>query len=256
MPESDLDLLISAAQGAGEIALSYWKSDPEVWDKGTEGPVSAADYAVDHHLKDFLLAARPSYGWLSEETEDTADRRAGEALFVCDPIDGTRSFLNGQDIWAHSLAIVRDGTPQAAVIYLPAKKRLFAAALGGGATRDGTPIRAAEYASVPPSVLMNKSMLSHAQWRRKPSDYQRAFRPSLAYRLALVADGSFDGMITLWPTWEWDVAAGVLIAGEAGATVTDRFGKHVSFDTETARIDGLIVGTPDLHRDVHSRLKD
>ena len=90
MPERDLALLTEAARDAGRIALRYWRKNPQVWDKGGEhGPVTEADLAVNDMLKARLLAARPGYGWLSEETPDDAARLACETVFIIDPIDGT-----------------------------------------------------------------------------------------------------------------------------------------------------------------------
>ena len=91
----DLALLLEAAREAGEIALRYFGQSPEVWLKGGTSPVSEADYAADHFLNETLLAARPDYGWLSEERADDAARLSARRTFVVDPIDGTRGFLEG-----------------------------------------------------------------------------------------------------------------------------------------------------------------
>jgi myo-inositol-1(or 4)-monophosphatase len=76
----------------------------------------------------------------------------------------------------------------------------------------------------------------------------RHFRPSLAYRLCLVAEGAFDAMLTFRDCWDWDVAAGALIAAEAGATVSDRWGASLSFNTEGTTTAGVVAAAPDLHR--------
>ncbi len=120
MPEADdLALLTEAALAAGRIAMRFWRQAPKSWDKGGEhGPVSEADLAVNAALKDRLLTARASYGWLSEETPDTADRLARDRVFVLDPIDGTRAFLAGEDGFSISLAVVQAGRPVAGVVHL------------------------------------------------------------------------------------------------------------------------------------------
>ena len=72
MPESDLSLLIDAAEEAGRIANRYFQKDVKVWHKPDEaGPVTGADLAVDDMLRKGLTSARPDYGWLSEETTDS-----------------------------------------------------------------------------------------------------------------------------------------------------------------------------------------
>jgi myo-inositol-1(or 4)-monophosphatase len=72
---NDLELIIEAARAAGDIAMGFFQKDPEIWDKSDNaGPVTEADLAVDKMLSAELRAARPGYGWLSEETEDGAER--------------------------------------------------------------------------------------------------------------------------------------------------------------------------------------
>ena len=130
--DSDLALLSEVAQEAGELAMRFWRQDPKVWDKGVDGPVSEADFEVDAFLRDHLRAARPGYGWLSEETPDDLAQRAASRLFVVDPIDGTRAYIGGEATWAHSLAVVEDGHPVAGVVHLPVRRKTYAAARGQG----------------------------------------------------------------------------------------------------------------------------
>ena len=253
---ADLALLVEAARAAGEIAMGHWRQAPKVWDKdGDEGPVTEADYAVDAALRRALQEARPDYGWMSEETPDTPEDRARRTLFIVDPIDGTRAFVKGEEAWAHALAVVTDGVPVAAVVYLPAKGRLYAASAGAGASRNGAPIAAA----APPALdgaqmLVTKPNLAPHLWRRGVPGWTRHFRPSLAYRLALVAEGRFDGMLTLRDSWDWDVAAGALIAAEAGARVTDRTGAPLRFNAARRKTSGLLAAPEPLHGETLDRL--
>ncbi|WP_439104554.1 3'(2'),5'-bisphosphate nucleotidase CysQ [Celeribacter marinus] len=258
MPETDdLSLLIDAALEAGRIATPYWKSNPEVWDKGDgAGPVTEADLAVDRHLFDRFATARPTYGWLSEETADTAERLGKDRVVIVDPIDGTRSFIQGDTNWAHSLAIVERGEVVAAVVYLPLRDRLFAATTGGGATLNGDPIHVSGGEELNgASVLVKKGVLDAEHWQDGPPAFVHKFRPSLAYRLALVAQGRYDAMITLRPTWEWDVAAGSLIMEEAGGVVLDRAGQRPVFNQPHPATNGLVAGSAALSRAIVERLK-
>ena len=104
MPASeDLQLLIDAARASGDIARKHFKASPEVWDKaGNAGPVTEADLAIDRMLKTDLLAARATYGWLSEETEDSDARLSHDRVFIIDPIDGTRAFIAGETGFSHA----------------------------------------------------------------------------------------------------------------------------------------------------------
>jgi myo-inositol-1(or 4)-monophosphatase len=245
----DLALLIEAARGAGRIAARYFRDEPETWDKpdGT-GPVTEADLAVDDMLRDRLCEARPGYGWLSEETPDTAERLTAERVFVVDPIDGTRAFIEGSSAFSHSLAVVEGGAVIAAVVYLPIRGKLYAAAKGGGATLNDAPIRASETAQLHEAeVLATKHTLSPAHWPRGVPPVTRAYRPSLAYRMALVGEGRFDAMVTFRATWEWDIAAGALIIEEAGGRVTDGTGAALSFNRKVPQVPGVLAAGAALH---------
>ncbi|MEJ6399176.1 3'(2'),5'-bisphosphate nucleotidase CysQ [Yoonia sp. 208BN28-4] len=245
MPATDLDLLIAASKEAGAIARHYFGDDPQVWDKGgNDGPVTEADLAVNSMLERDLRAARPSYGWLSEESQDGADRLQAERLFIVDPIDGTRAFIEGSKDWAHAMAVVENGVVTAGAVYLPMRDQLFAAALGQGATLNGEPIAVTgQDALHGATVLGNKWNFEPKYWRdAKTPPVKRHFRSSLAFRLSLVAQGRFDAMITLRPTWEWDVAAGALIVTEAGGTVTDRQGHDPVFNNVHPQLNGMVAG--------------
>ncbi len=255
MPESDLALLIRAARAAGEVALRYWKQSPAAWEKADNaGPVTEADLAVDRLLAGMLRTARPDYGWLSEETEDGPARLAHRRVFIVDPIDGTRAFIAGEVGFSHALAVAEDGQVTAAAVYLPALDRLYTAEAGGPALLNGQPIRAAAPEGVPPTVLTGSGALKPEYWPGGVPEVRRSFRPSLAWRLCLVAEGSHHGLITLHDTWEWDIAAGALIAEAAGARVTDRAGAPLRFNAAAAKTRGVLAATPALHADWLARL--
>ena len=247
MPGSDLGLLIDAARAAGDLAKSFWKGENRVWEKAADDPVSEADIAVDTLLRERLTSARPDYGWLSEETEDSADRLNRQHVFIADPIDGTRAFIAGQSTWAHSIAIVRNGVPTAGVVYLPARDLLYAAQAAGPATLNGTGLTVAPESGAKIQLLSNKFAMAERYWPGGVPDVERSFRPSLAYRLCLVAEGRFDAMVTLRDSWEWDIAAGALIAERAGCTATDRDGAPLRFNSAHPATPGVIAGSPDAH---------
>lgn len=256
MPAHDLPLLIEAAKAAGEVALRHFRHSPETWEKSAgAGPVTAADLEVDEMLRDRLLAARPDYGWLSEETEDGSARLRTHRIFIVDPIDGTRAFIAGEPSWSHSLAVCEEGRIVAGVVYLPVRGLLYAAALGEGATRDGVSISVSGHDGTPGArILANAANFRAERWPGGAPEAERHYRPSLAWRLALVAEGRFDAMLTLDPVWEWDIAAGSLIAAEAGARVTDRTGAMLRFNRPEARGPGLICAAPGLHDTLLARL--
>ncbi|WP_284165119.1 3'(2'),5'-bisphosphate nucleotidase CysQ [Frigidibacter sp. SD6-1] len=258
MPASDdLALLTEAARAAGQIALSYWRQSPKTWDKGGgAGPVTEADLAVNRMLEAELRAARPDYGWLSEETPDSDLRLNDERLFIIDPIDGTRAFIDGTPDFAHSLAVAEKGWVTAAVVYLPAQDRLYSAGIDTVSTLNGRPISASA-ADRPEgaTLLTTRPNLAPEHWQGgNVPPVRRMFRSSIAWRLCLVAEGAFDAMLTLKPTWEWDAAAGTLIAAQAGALVTDRRGAPLRFNCAPPRLDGCLAAAPGLHRALAGQL--
>ena len=252
---SDLALLEKTAREAGEIARCFWREDPQVWDKGGDDPVSEADFAVDRHLKARLLAARPDYGWVSEETEDDPARLSATRVFIVDPIDGTRSFVAGEKTWAHSLAVVENGEVTAAAVFLPVRDKMYLAARGDGATLNGERLTASARAGLSGATVLSPRVSFRAEfWKDGPPDVERHFRPSLAYRLALVGEGRFDAMLTLRPAWEWDIAAGALIASEAGGVVSDRLGGPLRFNSSARQTAGVVAAGAGMHGDLLDRL--
>jgi myo-inositol-1(or 4)-monophosphatase len=257
LPERDLALLTDAAREAGRIALRYWRRDPQVWDKGGEhGPVTEADLAVNDMLKARLLAARPDYGWLSEETPDDPARLDRTCVFIIDPIDGTRAFIAGEETFAHSLAVVRQGKVTAGVVFLPALDRIYVASETSDPLKDGQPMSASTRDQLEGShVLTTKANLAPERWPGGVPEVERHFRASLAYRLCLAAEGRFDGMLTLRDAWEWDIAAGSLIAERAGSVVTDRHGKPLQFNSARAFSEGVLALPPAPHTEALRRLQ-
>ena len=226
--QADLRLLREAARDAGQIALSYFRKDPEVWMKAGNSPVSEADYAVDRYLREVLTAARPDYGWLSEETADTAARLSARRTFVIDPIDGTRAFIEGVDVWCVSVAVVEEGRSIAGVLDCPARRECFWAAKGDGAWRDGTVLTVRSPADklriAGPKPMMDSLP---AEWQERVT--RRAYVPSLAYRIAMIADGNLDGTFVKPHAHDWDIAAAALILEEAGGRIADPTGASPPF---------------------------
>lgn len=251
----DLALLVAAAQAAGKIATRYFRAAPKVWDKGDgQGPVTEADLAIDQMLRAQLLTARPDYGWLSEESAADPRRLQAERMFIIDPIDGTRAFIDGQPGFAHALAVVAQGRPIAAVVHMPALGQCYSASTGAGAWLNDQPIRVgAGSCGSPTRLLASKPQLHSAHWPGGVPDVERHFRPSLAWRMALVAEGAFDAMLNLRPTWHWDSAAGALLITEAGGVVTTAQGAELRFDTDQPRSDGVIAAYPALHAELIAR---
>ncbi|PZM07737.1 3'(2'),5'-bisphosphate nucleotidase CysQ [Rhizobium tubonense] len=224
--QSDLDLIADAAQQAGTVALSFFRQSPEVWWKNEgRSPVSAADFAANEKLASILMSARPDYGWLSEETDDDPARLDCETVFVVDPIDGTRGFLAGMETWCVSVAVVTNGRPVAGVLYAPALEELFLAGAEGPALKNGKEIavsNAGEHAVQ--RLATGEDMLTGFEPGFRKTVERVKHVPSLAYRLAMVADGRLEGTLVKRDSHDWDLAAADLILSQAGGALVDLSG--------------------------------
>mgnify|MGYP000150352648 CR=1 FL=1 len=249
--EHDLALIRVAAQKAGRIALSYFHGDEEldVRMKGGTSPVSAGDLAADTFLREFLLKARPDYGWLSEESVDVSrtKRLTAPRTFVVDPIDGTRAFIDGRKTWCVSVAVVENGQAVAGALDCPALGFAYHASAGGGAWKGDLRLAVGEPCN-PPVIAAPKKCLAQLQ-----SAFPGGFRhhghiPSLAYRLAMVAEGRLDATLVRPTAHDWDIAAAGLIVAEAGARVTDLDGGPVVLNGENVVQPAMMAGLPAILR--------
>lgn len=244
----DIELIRAAALEAGALALAERAKGVSVRSKPGGSPVTSADYAVDAALKDMLLGARPDYGWLSEETEDGPDRLGRSRIFIVDPIDGTVAFMKDLPWWCVPVAVIEDGRVVAAVVHAPMLGETYTATLGDGAYLNGEPIRAATTDTLDNAgVLASAQMFRDLHWPEPWPPMRIENRNALAYRMSLVAAGAFDAAVAFTPRWDWDVAAGALIAAEAGGIVTDHHGEPWRFNRPDPRQPGMVCSTAALH---------
>jgi myo-inositol-1(or 4)-monophosphatase len=246
--QSDLELIADAARQAGAVALSFFNQSPEVWWKNEgKSPVSAADFAANEILESLLRKARPDYGWLSEETEDSAERLSRETQFIIDPIDGTRGFLGGQKLWCVSVAVVHKGRPVAGVLCAPALDEFYEAVAGGIALKNGEPIRVSEPDRQTPMRFAIAEDVLHAFPPAVKNRIERIRHvPSLAYRIAMVADGSIDGTFVKRNSHDWDLAAADLILERAGGRLVNLDGTALTYNRDDVRHGELCAGSQPL----------
>jgi myo-inositol-1(or 4)-monophosphatase len=250
--KADLELLVAAAREAGAIARGFFGGDYKRWSKAQGSPVTEADLAVDRFLREHLLAARPGYGWLSEETDDDPARLGHRTLFIVDPIDGTVAFLKGKPHFTICAAVVHDERPVAGVVYNPITEECFAARIGAGATCNGAAIHASGREEIEGCrMLGDKQMFEHPAWNDPPNrpwpPMEIETRNSIAYRLALVANGSFDAMMALSAKRDWDLAAADIVLTEAGGIVTAHDGSALRYNRPDAMQVSVVGSGPALH---------
>ena len=253
---ADLALIREAALIAGEKALTMRDAGLETHRKSDGTPVSSADLAVDRWLRTHLSAARPDYGWLSEETADDRVRLGRRRVFIVDPIDGTRAFLGGKPWWGVSIAVVEDGRPICGVLRAPDRDETFEATIGGGARLNGAPINTSATAALEgAAMLADKTMLSHSGWPEPWPPMRIASRNSIAYRLCSVAAGVFDATLAMSSKCEWDLAASELIAAEAGCVVSDHKGRPLTYNRRDPHQPSVVCAGPALHRLILERVR-
>lgn len=250
----DMALLQGAARSAGAIALGYFGEKPETWRKHGGSPVTEADMAVDEHLRQTLLAARPDYGWLSEETPDSLERLEKERVFVVDPIDGTRGFIKGDERWCVSLAVVEHGRPVAAALMIPAQDRLLTASCGGGAYCGGSKLSVSIAGMGPETLIAGPQSWFEGRRYTQVRARRLSHAPSLAYRFAQVALAEADAAFSKPNSHDWDLAACDLLVHEAGGRLTDLRGRIPFYNRRTLQHDVLVAGNNAVHPELVRQL--
>ncbi|MGI9509746.1 MAG: inositol monophosphatase family protein [Geminicoccaceae bacterium] len=254
---ADRALLSTAIDEAGEIARHYFRGDAETWYKGPGQIVTEADIAVDRQLHDRLIGSRPGDGWLSEERDDDGSRGQCRRVWIVDPIDGTRSFAEGVGEFTISVALVIGGEPAVASVLNPITSEHFEATLGQGATLNGVPLSPNARETVAgASLLASSGEMKKRRWRDNMPDAAFTTIGSLAYKLALVAAGRYDGLVSLRSCHDWDIAAAALIISESGAQLGDGAGRSIKLNQSLTSHGGLVAaGTEPLYSALVDRLR-
>jgi myo-inositol-1(or 4)-monophosphatase len=226
------------------------------WMKAGSSPVSEADLAVDRFLSTRLPPLVPDAGWLSEETEDNPARLNAKKVWVVDPIDGTRAFLDNRPDWTVSIALVEDGRPSIAALYAPITDEMFLATVGGGATRNGIVLK------IPPGDgLSGMRIAGPKSTLDRLCEIDPLVRPqpkvfSLALRATRVATGEFDAALASRNSHDWDLAAADLLLHEAGGAITDLDGAAITYNQPDPVHGILIAAGPGRRRALIDVLRD
>jgi myo-inositol-1(or 4)-monophosphatase len=209
-------------------------------------PVTAADHAADLVLREIL--PQPEEGWLSEESVDDPVRLGRERVWVVDPIDGTREFVEGIPEWCISIGLLEGGVPVAGGIYNPATGELVLGSVETGVTYNGHPAQVTEPANGEPvTVLASRSEIKRGEWDGLGDGVLR-LKPcgSVAYKLSLVAAGLADATWTVVPKSEWDVAGGCALVRAAGGVVTLADGTDPVFNKPEPTFPNFVAAGPRL----------
>jgi myo-inositol-1(or 4)-monophosphatase len=235
-----------AAREAGTLVMGLFKGKYDVQEKSKNNPVTSADLAANRKIRETIHGRFPQDGWLSEEDKDNSDRLNVSRVWIVDPIDGTKEFIEGVPQFAVSIALVVDGRPAVAMVYNPALEECYKATAGQGACLNGERIRVSGRQDIDGALLL----VSRSEPQRKFQIFVDRCRiervGSIAYRLARIAAAGGDGTLTFRSIREWDICAGVLMVEEAGGKVVDGYGEPLLFNRPEARHRGVVAANAKL----------
>ena len=250
MYENELQICIDSVHKAGVEILKMRNEGIRYGHKSGRELVSEADLKVSEILRDSLTFHFPDTGWLSEEDVDTADRLQKERVWIVDPIDGTREFLQGLPEYAISVALVVQGNPVLGVVCNPATKETFSSICS---TEDNLFIKNQKNSTFSKKLNEYTVLISRGEYQFRevpPLPGTPTVIPlgSVAYRLALLSAGKADLTISWHARMEWDVAAGTALCLAKGIQVTDFLGEPLQFNQPFPSIHGLLAAKPELHK--------
>jgi myo-inositol-1(or 4)-monophosphatase len=245
--EREADVAREAALAGGEVIARHASAERRSsWEKSDDNPVTAADLEANSAIAAVIRTAFPDDAWLSEETADGEARLGAERVWIVDPLDGTKEFVEGVPEFAVSIALVYRGRPVAACIYQPVSGECFTARAGGGTFLGDVRV------SVSDAVRLSESVMLSSRTEMKRGQVE-AFRPlvgriepvgSVALKLALVAAGRADVWVSAAPKSEWDVCAGDLLVREAGGTFVSLAYGERSYNQADVLLQPLLAAGP------------
>ncbi len=247
--ERELGVAREAAMRAGEIIARHAAGKRENWEKSQDNPVTQADLEANESIQSAIRTRFPDDAVLSEETADSPDRLAASRLWVIDPLDGTKEFIEGIPQYAVSVGLVEDGVPVVGAIYQPLTRECFWAAQGHGAFLDDEPLRVSVQQYLDQSVMLS----SRTEMKRGQVDRFKEWFAKIdpvggaAFKLALIASARGDLWVSTAPKSEWDVCAGDVLVREAGGVfVTLDAGQRVYNQSDVLLQPLMLAGPPAL----------
>ncbi|MEM7332901.1 MAG: inositol monophosphatase family protein [Chloroflexota bacterium] len=263
-----LTFVQDTAVSAGKLTLEKWQEPLTISEKGYHDLVTSSDIAAQAHIAKRVMERYPTHGFLGEEDDDSLPSE-GELIWIIDPIDGTTNYSRHQPQFAVSIGV---GKPiqateahltqyelLAGAIYDPGRDELFSAAKGEGAWLNGRSIKASgqtelEHAIIGMDFSTNKRTgRSSKDVALKLANQIHGIRVlgSAAIAIAWVTAGRFDAYIN-YNLKPWDVAAGFLLATEAGGAYTNDFGEPIIWDRRGM---DCVISTGQFHQDIIKALQ-
>ncbi len=241
-PQHDLERIDQALDAAVVALERFTPGAIKATMKSGDDPVTAADLAVIDVL--LYLLPQTGEGWLFEETADSSTRLGRERVWMVDPIDGTREFVQGIPEWCVSIGLIEHGQPVAGGICNPATAERIIGSIETGVEYTGDRPRTNAASLSDAVVLASRSEVRRGEWERF-TDQPFTIIPmgSVAYKSALVAAGRADATWTLVPKHEWDIAAGAALVAASGGWIARPDGSQPSWNNPDPLIDGFIATT-------------
>jgi myo-inositol-1(or 4)-monophosphatase len=248
----------AAASAAGQAALALQSGVGSV-SKADGSPVSDGDLAADRLIRERLRSAFPEDGILSEELTDTADRLGRRRVWIIDPIDGTRSYVDGGGEWCVQVALAIAGEVVVGVLDLPVRGiQVWAAAGLGGGISDAAGERPLHpVAGVRDVLAGSSSERSRTQVARVLAalpEFTHLPAHSVGVKAAQILLGEADLFVHPRSIAEWDGAAPAAVLTHAGAIATDLAGAPLRFNTPHGKVPGLVFSRRDDHAGLCARL--
>lgn len=254
--EKELVVVKQLAREAGKILLSYYRTDAQVQWKGYDDPVTAADKAANEMLVRELSRAFPADAILSEEAPDDSDRLSQSRVWMVDPMDGTKQFIEHLDEFAVMIGLAVDGVPQVGVVYNPATDRMFYAATGLGAYVETALTTKRLHVSEQADTTQMAAAMSRSHHsptvdriRHKLGINGEQRSGSVGLKMGLLAEAQAHVYLHIGSkTNQWDTCGPTAILHEAGGKVTDIYGAPLDFNTANVRnMNGIVASNGTAH---------
>jgi myo-inositol-1(or 4)-monophosphatase len=245
-----LERIHAALEASRKVFARFTPGEIDAEYKAGHDPVTEADRALDVVLRKELLGE--GEGWLSEESVDDPIRLQRSRVWVVDPLDGTREFVQGIPEFCVSIGFVEDGRPVAGGICNPATNEVFLGSVESGVTYNGKRAQPSQRKSLEGAlVLASRSEVKRGEWKTFENSGCK-IRPmgSVAYKLALVSAGLADVTFTLTPKNEWDVVAGAALVQSAGGFVSTLEKTSLTANRRDPLLSGLLASGPFLKEEL------
>ena len=252
-----IEQLCQLAREAGEVALPWWRKDPEVITKADDSPVTAADLAANQHIVDGLRALAPEIPILSEEDADVpfADRQHWSRFWLVDPLDGTKEFIDGTDEFTVNIALIENGQTRFGVVGVPARDTLYWGGAEFGSWRQlGDQPAQLIHCRVPATPLHVMASRRHTSVDQQAllDRLQTAHKIELSsvgssLKFCVLAEGAADLYPRFAPTSQWDTAAAQAVLEGAGGQVLGLDGQRFDYPQRSDWLNPyfIAIGQPD-----------